>query len=90
MKSWGSGGVAPPFMTSTLGLSGQLNASIALHPGKNPRHPLHRMPGEPQIWSGRCVKGKIFPLSVIEFRPASPLLYRLSYPDSHVAVCCKM
>jgi hypothetical protein len=41
MKTWGSGCIAPPFLTWALdGVTGQLHAPAALPPGKEPPVPI--------------------------------------------------
>jgi hypothetical protein len=46
----GSGGIAPPFLTLALD-GGQLHASVALPPGKQPPYPLYKRPGGPRAGS---------------------------------------
>jgi hypothetical protein len=69
MKTWGSGGIAPPFFTSVLD-GGEWSASQPgrFTPlGKSPRYPMDRGLGGPQRRSGRC-----HVMSWIEPRPSSP------------------
>jgi hypothetical protein len=61
MKTWGSGGIAPPFSTSALH-GGKRSAShpLPLYPrGKRPRFPLDQRLDGPQSRSGRCGEEKI-------------------------------
>jgi hypothetical protein len=89
-KTWGSGGIAPPIMTSAL----EGDEWSASRFGRVT--PWERAPGT--HWIGRLVgiraclddmeKRKILPLPGIDpGRPArSPSLYRLSYSDSRIYV----
>jgi hypothetical protein len=84
MKTWGSGGIAPPFLTLALD-GGEQSAS-------QPGHftPRERMPGTNWIggWVGPRAgldavhKRKILPMLGTEPQPSSPQLYRMNYPDS--------
>jgi hypothetical protein len=78
---YGSGGIAPPFLTSALDLD-EWSASL---PGR--LTPEERVPGTLlgglQSWSGRCeIEKDLLSLPGIEPRPSSgsTSLYRLSYP----------
>jgi hypothetical protein len=77
MKTWGNGGIAPPFLTSAL-VGGEWSAS---RPSRftpmeiAPLCTLYMRLGGPQSQSGRYG-----PLPGIESRPSSPSLYRLWYP----------
>jgi hypothetical protein len=84
---WGSGGIAPPFLTSALdGGEWSFSRTGRFTPGE-------RSPGT--LWRGGWVspragldaveKEKMLPIPGIEPRPSSPSLYRLSYPDSMVS-----
>jgi hypothetical protein len=77
MKTYGgSGSIAPPILTSTLG-RGEWSASRPGHftSGKNLRYTLDKRLGGPQNRSGRCaVEKKMFlPLLGFELRPFGPL-----------------
>jgi hypothetical protein len=57
---WGSGGIAPPVLTSALGGS-EWSASKSLllyHEGKGAWHPLNKRLGGPQYQSGCCGEEK--------------------------------
>jgi hypothetical protein len=73
--SWGSGGIAQPFLTSALDGGGRSAPRLSrLTPLRNsPRYPLDRRLGEPRSRLGRCGEEKnISPLSGIEPQPSSP------------------
>jgi hypothetical protein len=57
---WGSGSIAPPFMTSVLD-GGEWSASrpSCFTPGKDTPYPLDRKLGGPQSWYGHCGLKKI-------------------------------
>jgi hypothetical protein len=85
MKTWGTGGMAPPFLTSApYGVRGQLHAPATLTLGKEPRYQLDRRLGGPQNLSGRCRENKniLFLPGVKAIFLCSPTrgpsLYRLS------------
>jgi hypothetical protein len=74
-RIWGSGGIAPPFLTSALD-GGEWSAS---RPGRYtpeerapPLYPLARRLGGSQSGSGRCEEKKNLPLLGIEHLPSSP------------------
>jgi hypothetical protein len=61
--------------------------SVTLYPRwKNPRYPLERRLGGPQIQSGLCGEEKNHALPGTEPVPSSPSLYRLSCPFSYVHI----
>jgi hypothetical protein len=75
---WGSGGIAPPFLTSTLD-GGELSASHSRRftSGKGLPYPLSRRLGGPHSRSGCCEGANNFlPLLGIELSPSSP------YPEA--------
>jgi hypothetical protein len=81
---WGSGGIAPLFMTSALD-GGEWSVSRPCRfyrRGKSPRYPLDTMLGGPQSQSGRCGEEQNLALPGIEPGPSSPSLYRLLTPSS--------
>jgi hypothetical protein len=73
---WGSGAIAPPFLTLTLKeFGGQFHAPLALLPGKESSVPIEEEGGcGPQSWSGHWGVENIFlPLPRTEHRPSRPL-----------------
>jgi hypothetical protein len=54
MKTWGSGVIAPPFLTSALGGSGHLHAPAVHARGYSSRYALDRRLSGPQSRYGRC------------------------------------
>jgi hypothetical protein len=61
---WGNGGIAPPFLTSTLD-GGEW-------PVSRPWYPLHMRLGGPESWFGRYEEKKILSLPGIDSRPSIP------------------
>jgi hypothetical protein len=82
---WGSGGIAPPFLTSAVD-GGEWSASRPgrfIARGRSPRYPLDRRLGGPQGQSGRCGEEKNLAVPGIEPGPSSPSLYRRTDSDEH-------
>jgi hypothetical protein len=52
-------------------VSGQLHASVALPPAKEPQFPFSRRPGGPQSRSGRCGEEKKLAMPEFETGPFS-------------------
>jgi hypothetical protein len=86
MKTWGSGGIAPPFLTWALDwIDGHTLARQLCPRRKSPRYPLYRSLEGPRSRSGYCEKEKISYLcrkSNSDRLNRSPSLYLLSCPGS--------
>jgi hypothetical protein len=75
MKTWGSGGIAPLFLTSAVDGDEWSATRLCRF---TPRGPLDRRLGEPQSRSGRCGEEKNLALPEIE--PRSSIPYPISIP----------
>jgi hypothetical protein len=83
MKTWGSEGTVPPFLTSALhgGWMVGFTPRPLCRQGKSSQYPV----GGPQSWYWRYGAEKSFlSLPTIEPRPSSQPLYSTSYPGSIV------
>jgi hypothetical protein len=82
----GSGGIAPPLLTSAVGV-GEWSASHPGYftPGKFPRYPLNRTLSGPQSRYGRCEeKSCLFQDSIHSRSACSRSLYWLGYPEHYL------